>query len=724
VAALAEGTVLNGFEIRQLLGQGGFGMTYAAFDTRLQIKVAIKEFFPRQVVQRHSDGLSVSLGNAYTEADFAADVEAFVKEARILARLKHPSVIEVKQVFEANGTAYFVMPFAQGQSLADYINSQKFVSEYELANMLRQLFDGLAHVHQCGLIHRDIKPQNILRREDGSLVLLDFGAAESVRQEEMASILTPGFAPLEQFDCKGNQGPWTDIYALGATFYWIVTRGLLPPPAPERARQDKFSPASFEAYGRYNADFLAIIDDALKMDVVERIQSVEQWWQRLQPTLKRMDHLYTRNLHSGVLKNQRRRKYVKLDTLLQSYGHKNRAETVIDKILSHLRSFGLSATLTKDFPPSKEDRVTIGLIEDGLDEQPADNHHQAIPAELQALYEQTVHRVENFLRSVGLENPREQLTPEGYWVLRKGSADACISVVMNDGMPCLMVDAIVIDLAGRELPPGMMVLLLQHNPDLPGPARFGIKNDHVIVSAYVPVSHLQDDEELAVVIDSTISIADDWDDRLREILGEIGQHPLSQAATGTRAILDKLKAVLFSAAVVKALEQGTVAVDAHGHPQLTPAEQYHSGFIDFVNASEKEAALKPGTWQLLSGEHSGGLARMTRQPNMHFPPDGQAELRAFADFAFVLPDTAAASSLKVRLLELDARRNDVLGWFDLVFKAVQGKTFAFVASYAPSAAIRQLAVEHGVNLLHVPAAALKEHAWGEAVAFPLLDQEN
>jgi serine/threonine protein kinase len=223
--ALPEGARVGGYVIGRVLGRGGFGVTYAASNALFpDAKVAIKEFFPANSAMREPGGNTIHPTNPERKAEYRKNLAAFEAEARTLAALRHPNIVEVQAHFEDNGTAYVVMKFEEGKSLDKILAGKKTLSEAELMEILPPLLDGVEAVHAAHYLHRDIKPANILRRAaDGTPSLLDFGAArQAIGQDRKASlteIVTPGYAPFEQYFRKGEQGPWSDIYALGATFY-------------------------------------------------------------------------------------------------------------------------------------------------------------------------------------------------------------------------------------------------------------------------------------------------------------------------------------------------------------------------------------------------------------------------------------------------------------------------------------------------------------------------
>ena len=208
-------------------------------------------------------------------------MEKFLHEATSLARLQHPNIVGVRQLFKANNTAYMVLDYIEGPSLKDWHRAHRGKPDQaELDQLLIPLLSALELVHRKGLLHRDIAPKNIMIGNPFTPIMIDFGAARQLvaqHSHTFAALLTPGYAPFEQYVATGkNQGPWTDIYALAASVYELMT-GKPPPEAPERADMDKCVPASEVARGRYRPDFLAAIDWGLRPLPKERPQSVTDW---------------------------------------------------------------------------------------------------------------------------------------------------------------------------------------------------------------------------------------------------------------------------------------------------------------------------------------------------------------------------------------------------------------------------------------------------------------
>ena len=277
--ALPQGYRLQEYELVRVLGFGGFGMTYLGFDHNLDKAVAIKEYLPADIATRTGDN-SVAPQASQFRDDFEWGLGRFLDEARTLARFDHRHIIKVYRFFEAHGTAYIVMEYAEGETLSAFLARKGTLSEAELKTILYPILDGLDVVHRADFLHRDIKPGNIIiRDEDNSPVLLDFGAARQAigaKSRSVTSIITPGYAPIEQYSSRGDQGAWTDIYALGAVCYRALI-GQVPDDATERVIQDPLIPVSERCAGQASAGFLSAIDKALQMDKAARPQSVAAW---------------------------------------------------------------------------------------------------------------------------------------------------------------------------------------------------------------------------------------------------------------------------------------------------------------------------------------------------------------------------------------------------------------------------------------------------------------
>ena len=277
--ALPKGTRIREFEFHRVLGHGGFGITYLGWNVTLDIPVAIKEYFPADLATRVRN-LSVVPQTAEAAPDFQWGLERFLDEARILARFHHPGIVRIHHFFEAHRTAYIAMDYVEGESLSAHFNRKGTLGGKELKGILDPLLDALEVVHEADFLHRDIKPGNIiLRATDGAPVLLDFGAARQAmgaRSRSVTAIVTPGYAPIEQYSTRATQGAWTDIYALGGVCYRALT-GESPFDATDRMREDPLVPVSVRCPGRASPEFLAAIDASLAVDAPDRPQDIAAW---------------------------------------------------------------------------------------------------------------------------------------------------------------------------------------------------------------------------------------------------------------------------------------------------------------------------------------------------------------------------------------------------------------------------------------------------------------
>ena len=237
------------YRVGRVLGHGGFGITYLAWDDNLHLRLAIKEYLPRDCVSRGPDGVSLAVYSGPAGDQFAYGLERFLEEARTLAHFdQHPGIVTVKNFFRAHGTGYCVMDYVAGITLRQYLDQQPGgrISVEAALKLLMPVVDALRAVHKEGLLHRDLAPDNIYLTQDGRIKLLDFGAARFAAGEHSQSlsiILKPGYAPEEQYRTKGKQGPWTDVYGLAATCYRAIT-GQVPPESLDRLDNDDLVPPS------------------------------------------------------------------------------------------------------------------------------------------------------------------------------------------------------------------------------------------------------------------------------------------------------------------------------------------------------------------------------------------------------------------------------------------------------------------------------------------------
>jgi serine/threonine protein kinase len=277
---LPVNTVLDGsYRIVRVVGSGGFGITYEAEDIRLRAHVAIKEYYPHDFGDRGAT-LNVKPKSDRHKETFDWGRANFLLEARTLARFEHPSIVRVSRVYEANSTAYMVMRFEQGQSFEAWLKGLgRPPAQDELDAIVAPLLDALQIMHAENFLHRDIAPDNIIVRADGTPVLLDFGAARRAvaeRSHALTGIVKAGYSPNEQYASDSRlQGPWSDFYALGGTLYRAVT-GRVPEEATLRVSDDRTPTAASITKGTYRPGFLAAIDACLKVRHADRPQSVAQ----------------------------------------------------------------------------------------------------------------------------------------------------------------------------------------------------------------------------------------------------------------------------------------------------------------------------------------------------------------------------------------------------------------------------------------------------------------
>lgn len=282
--ALSPGTRIEAYEINNVLGVGGFGVTYRAYDHTLQRDVALKEYLPTGLAVRTPDGTTVTPKSESDAESYDYGLKRFLDEARTLAKFREPNIVRVLGYMEAHGTAYFVMDYEDGESLSARLKKAGTVSEDELRGIMVPILRGLRAVHAQRFLHRDIKPANIYLRRDGSPVLLDFGAARLALGEQsraMTGMVTPGYAPFEQYFSRGKQGPWTDIYGIGATIYHCVT-GLAPVAATERVAAiqdgevDPIGDVTKLITHKYTEPFLRAVKWMLQPNAKDRPQTVNE----------------------------------------------------------------------------------------------------------------------------------------------------------------------------------------------------------------------------------------------------------------------------------------------------------------------------------------------------------------------------------------------------------------------------------------------------------------
>lgn len=278
--ALPVGYRFNEFEIQQVLGGGGFGIVYRAWDHQLKRNIAIKEFMPASLAVRNEE-LKLVLRSERFSKTFHAGLNSFIQEARLLARFNHPNLLHVLRFWVQNDTAYMGTQYYSGTTLSQMqAQHPELINETWIRNLLAPLFGAINTIHQAGYLHRDISLDNIQIQEDMTPVLLDFGSARktiSNLSDETETMLKPGFAPIEQYsdNNESEQGPWTDIYALGAVLHTLIT-GSPPPVSVVRSIEDSYQPLTERRPAGYSLPMLHAIDCALALKPEERPQSTEQ----------------------------------------------------------------------------------------------------------------------------------------------------------------------------------------------------------------------------------------------------------------------------------------------------------------------------------------------------------------------------------------------------------------------------------------------------------------
>ncbi len=272
---LPEGTRLENYRILRVLAAGGFSFVYLAHDEN-ETPVAIKEYLPSTLALRVNGAPSPIVPEEHASI-FRYGLKCFFEEGRALAHLSHPNVVRVLNFFRANDTVYLVMRYERGRTLQQHIVKRRgAIDEAWIRKTFAELLNGLREVHSNKLLHLDIKPGNVYVRNDGTPLLIDFGAARQTLSSEGTKLpptFTPGFASPEQHAKREDLGPWSDVYSVGATIYACFA-GEPPPAADQRLQKDSLVPARRSWSGKYSADLLDTVDWCLRLDHMERPQSV------------------------------------------------------------------------------------------------------------------------------------------------------------------------------------------------------------------------------------------------------------------------------------------------------------------------------------------------------------------------------------------------------------------------------------------------------------------
>ncbi|MGD8165502.1 serine/threonine protein kinase [Pantoea sp. FN0307] len=298
--ALPIGYRFNEFEIREVIGGGGFGIVYRAWDHQLERTIAIKEFMPSSLAVR-SDDLNLVLRSERFSKTFHAGLNSFIQEARLLARFNHPNLLHVLRFWVQNDTAYMGTVFYSGTTLSRLAAQRpELVNETWIRRLLPPLFGAINTIHQEGYLHRDISLDNIQIQENMMPVLLDFGSARQTignLSDETETMLRPGFAPIEQYsdNNESEQGPWTDIYALGAVLHTLIV-GAPPPVSVVRSIEDNYQPLAEQRPAGFSLPLLHAIDKALSLKLEDRPQSIDAFAALMELTVSDLNDILNVNL--------------------------------------------------------------------------------------------------------------------------------------------------------------------------------------------------------------------------------------------------------------------------------------------------------------------------------------------------------------------------------------------------------------------------------------------
>ncbi len=299
-------TLLKGqYLLGRILGSGGFGITYLAWDLVLQTKVAVKEFFPSDLATRVPGNSVLSVYSGAKKESFEHGKQAFLDEARKLARFdNNPGIVSVRSYFEANSTAYIVMNYIEGLTLKEYLELKgDYLSVHQAISIMYPVMKALAEVHDAGILHRDISPDNIYLTDNGQIKLLDFGAARYAIggvSQSLSVILKHGYAPFEQYQSRGQQGPWTDVYAIGATIYRIVS-GKTIPEALERLEGSPLD--SLSVLDKVSPQFEIVLNKALEVRPNDRYQSMNEFLDAMKNSMEISEFIVDKSIMPKVAKN-------------------------------------------------------------------------------------------------------------------------------------------------------------------------------------------------------------------------------------------------------------------------------------------------------------------------------------------------------------------------------------------------------------------------------------
>ena len=288
--ALPVGAKIESYEIQYVLGAGGFGITYKAYDKSLDREVAIKEFLPQGLAYREQDGTTLMPRSESDVEFFKYGLDRFLSEARTLAKFHDPGIVRINRFISAHKTAYMVMDYEKGITLSEKLKAEVNIDEEAVLAILLPVLQGLKMVHAHDYLHRDIKPSNIFLRETGTPLLIDFGAARQAmvnnQTQALTTMVTPGYAPFEQYHTTNKQGPWTDIYGLGATAYHCIV-GFAPAAAPERIsalldkEKDPVAIVMEQCRKRFSPELIDCIELMMQCYAKDRPQNVDEVFEAL-----------------------------------------------------------------------------------------------------------------------------------------------------------------------------------------------------------------------------------------------------------------------------------------------------------------------------------------------------------------------------------------------------------------------------------------------------------
>lgn len=274
--SLPAGTIIDCYSIVKMIGSGGFSLIYLAEDEDTQERVVIKEYLPKKTASRNN-AIPITIANSTKQQNaFHHGRKLFYQEAKVLASLQHPNVVKVRNFFLANNTAYLVMDYEPGKNLGGYIRQRRGnLSTTFIMTVFPPILDALSLIHSHNQLHLDIKPGNIHLRPGGSPLLLDFGAMHQVTKInhiKTSRVITAGFSPVEQYYASGDIGPWSDVYAIGATMLACI-EGKPPPSAIKRHAKDRLIPATKKHKAHYPMHLLEVMDWAMELDAHQRPQN-------------------------------------------------------------------------------------------------------------------------------------------------------------------------------------------------------------------------------------------------------------------------------------------------------------------------------------------------------------------------------------------------------------------------------------------------------------------